>query len=64
MHQTKLILKNFYTCFGILLFLSIILNMVCQVGPAIIRGVFGAGSGFGVWGGGALQGGGGVSACF
>ena len=33
--------------------------MVYQVGPAIIRGVFGAGSGFGVWGGGgALQGGG------
>ena len=30
-----------------------------QVGPAIIGGVFGAGSGFGVGGGGALQRGGG-----
>ena len=67
MHQTKLILKNFYTCFGILLFLSIILNMVYQVGPAVIRGVFGAGSGFGVGGGAvgrAAGGAGGGSACF
>ena len=64
MHQTKLILKNFYTCFGILLFLSIILNVVYQVGPAVIRGVFGAGSGFGVGGGGALREGGGLVPVF
>ena len=41
--------------------------MVYQVGPAVIRGVFGAGSGFGVGGGAvgrAAGGEGGVSACF
>ena len=42
--------------------------MVCQVGPAIIRGVFGAGSGFGVGGGGGGSrgwgGGGGLAPVF